>query len=68
MLLFLAHLLWPGPMPAWALTGPPTGKVARDADYGALPLLFIPNQGQFDSRAVYAVQGGTSRSFSLNRG
>ena len=44
-----------GPLPAWALTGPAEGKVARDADYGALPLLFIPNLGQFDSRVVYAV-------------
>ncbi len=68
MLLLLAHLLWPGPMPAWALTGPPTGKVARDADYGALPLLFIPNQGQFDSRVVYAVQGRDKSIFFTEQG
>lgn len=68
MLLFLAHLLWPGPMPAWALTGPAEGKVARDADYGALPLLFIPNQGQFDSRVVYAVQGRDKSIFFTEQG
>lgn len=68
MLLFLAHLVWPGPMPAWALIGPAEGKVTGDADYGALPLLFIPNQGQFDSRVVYAVQGRDKSIFFTEQG
>ena len=68
MLLFLAHLVWSGPMPAWALIGPAEGKVTGDADYGALPLLFIPNQGQFDSRVVYAVQGRDKSIFFTEQG
>ncbi len=39
-----------------------------DADYGALPLLFIPNQGQFDSRVVYAVQGRDKSIFFTEQG
>ena len=68
MLLFLAHLVWSGPMPAWALIGPAEGKVTGDADYGVLPLLFIPNQGQFDSRVVYAVQGRDKSIFFTEQG
>ena len=68
MLLFLAHLVWSGPMPAWALIGPAEGKVTGDADYGSLPLLFIPNQGQFDSRVVYAVQGRDKSIFFTEQG
>ena len=68
LLLLLAVLLCPGPMPAWALTGPAKGKVAKAADYGALPLLFIPNHGQFDSRVAYAVQGRDKSIFFTEQG
>ena len=57
LLPLLAALLWLAVQPASAVTGPSTGSVHRSADYGALPLLFIPNQGQFDNRVVYAVEG-----------
>jgi hypothetical protein len=59
----LAVLLWYTVLPASAVTGPSAGSVHRAADYGAMPLLFIPNQGQFDSRVAYAVQGRDTQIF-----
>jgi len=64
----LAVLLWYTVLPASAVTGPSAGSVHRAADYGAMPLLFIPNQGQFDSRVAYAVQGRDTSIFFSNQG
>ncbi len=54
--------------PVMALTEPVAGKVAREASYGSLPLLFIPNQGQYDRRVAYAVQGRDKSIFFSNEG
>ena len=62
-LLVLVVPLWCAVQPVSAVTGPSAGSVHRAADYGALPLLFIPNQGQFDSRVAYAVQGRDTSIF-----
>jgi hypothetical protein len=43
--------------PAMAGTDPTPGRVQRDAGYGAIPLFFIPNQGQLDRRVAYSIQG-----------
>ena len=59
----LAVLLLYTVLPASAVTGPSAGSVHRAADYGAMPLLFIPNRGQFDSRVAYAVQGRDTSIF-----
>ena len=66
--LLLAALLCPGPRPAAAVTEPAAGKVTREASYGALPLLFIPNEGQYDPRVAYAVQGRDKSIFFTNEG
>jgi hypothetical protein len=46
-----------GMEPAIARTDPTPGMAHRDADYGNIPLFFIPNQGQLDERVAYAIQG-----------
>ncbi len=68
MVCLLAALLCLGPRPAAAVTEPASGKVAREASYGALPLLFIPNQGQYDPRVAFAVQGRDKSIFFTNEG
>lgn len=55
--------LWCAVQPVSAVTGPSAGSVHRAADYGTMPLLFIPNQGQFDSRVAYTVQGRDTSIF-----
>ena len=51
-----------------ALTSPASDSVVKEAAYGALPLLFIPNHGQFDSRVAYAVQGSDTSIFFSDQG
>ena len=51
-----------------ALSSPSTGTVVKEATYGSLPLLFIPNHGQFDSRVAYAVQGRDISIFFSDQG
>ncbi len=68
MVCLLAALLCPGPRPAGAVTEPAAGKVTREANYGALPLLFIPNKGQYDPRVAYAVQGRDKSIFFTGEG
>lgn len=43
--------------PGWASLLPSVGNVQANAGYGRVPLVFIPNQGQFDERVAYAIQG-----------
>ncbi|MBN2437241.1 MAG: SBBP repeat-containing protein, partial [Deltaproteobacteria bacterium] len=43
--------------PAIARTDPTSGMAHRDADYGNIPLFFIPNKGQLDERVAYAIRG-----------
>ena len=62
-LLVLVVPLWCAVQPVSAVTGPSAVSVHRAADYGTMPLLFIPNQGQFDSRVAYAVQGRDTQIF-----
>ena len=49
-------LAW-GMEPVLARTDPTPGKAQRDTRYGAMPIFFIPNQGQLDERVAYAIQG-----------
>ena len=57
LLFIVGALLLLSFQPAWALTEPAATKVSQETAYGSLPLLFIPNQGQFDNQVAYAVQG-----------
>ena len=62
-LLVLVVPLWCAVQPVSAVTVPSAVSVHRSTDYGTMPLLFIPNQGQFDSRVAYAVQGRDTSIF-----
>jgi hypothetical protein len=57
IIVMLMAMMADGAEPAMARTDPNPGGVQSDARYGAIPLFFIPNQGQLDERVAYAIQG-----------
>ena len=68
LIMLIVVLLFLSLQAGCALTSPSTGAVVKEATYGSLPLLFIPNHGQFDSRVAYAVQGRDISIFFSDQG
>lgn len=64
-MVFLVSLLWT-PGASHATSGFQTQGVS--AAYGELPLTFVPNQGQFDGPAFFALQGKDKSIFFTQEG
>ena len=43
-------------------------NMKMDADYGKMPLYFIPNQGQMDARVAYYLQGKDKTIYFTSEG
>ena len=46
----------------------PSRAPRLDASFGKLPLYFVENGGQLDSRVAYAVQGGDTSAYFTSKG
>lgn len=56
-ILALIIMLSYGIVSAKGLPDPSAGEIQRDAEYGIMPLFFKPNQGLFDERMKFTLQG-----------